>query len=51
MVSTPEEVTYDSPHVPMTSTQVKKLSTKKSLRLFTNILNVKKKTAKRRVGA
>ena len=31
--------------------QSKKLSARKSLCLFTNILNVKKKTAKRRVGA
>ena len=51
MVLTPEEVIYDSPNVPMTSTPVKKPSASKSLCLFTNILNVKKKTAKRRVGA
>ena len=51
MVSTPEEVTDYSPNVPMTSTPVKKPSANKSLCLFTNILNVKKKTAKRRVGA
>ena len=51
MVSTPEGVTYDCPNVPMTSTPVKKPSDRKSLCLFTNILNVKKKTAKRRIGA
>ena len=39
-VSTPEEVTNYSPNVPMTSTPVKKLSARKSLFLFTNILNV-----------
>ena len=51
MVSTPEEVTYNSLNVPMTSTPVKKTSAKKSLRLFINILNVKNKPEKRRVGA
>ena len=51
MVLTPEEVTYDSPNVPMTSTPVKKRSARKSLCLFTNILNVKNKTIKRRIGA
>ena len=40
MVSNPEEVTDDSPHVPMTSTPVNKSSAMKSLCLFTNILNV-----------
>ena len=35
----------------MTSTPVKKKSSRKSLCLFTNIFDVKKKTAKRRVGA
>ena len=35
----------------MTSTPVKKPSARKSLCLFTNILNVKKKTVKRHVGA
>ena len=48
MVSTPEEFTYDIPHVSMTSTPVLK-SARKSLCLFTNILNVKNRTAKRRV--
>ena len=51
MVSTPEEVTDDSPHLPMISTTVKKPSARKSLCLFTNILNVKNKTVKRHVGA
>ena len=49
MVSTPEVVTYDSPNVPMTSTPVKKPSARKSLCLFTNIFDVKKRTAIRRV--
>ena len=40
MVSTPEEDTYDSPHVSITSTPVKKTSARKSLCLFTNMLNV-----------
>ena len=35
----------------MKSTPVKKPSAEKSLCLFTNILNVKNKIAKRRVGA
>ena len=51
MVSTPEEVTYYSPNVPMISTPVKKLSARKSLCLYTNIFDVKKKTAKHRIGA
>ena len=51
MVSTPEYVTYYSPNVPMKSTPVKKPSARKSLCLFTNILYVKKKKAKRRIGA
>ena len=51
MVSTPEEVTDGSPIVPMKSTPVKKPSARKSLCLFTNILNVRNKTAKRRVVA
>ena len=50
MVSNLEEVTDDSHNVPMTSTPVKKLSASKSLCLFTNILNVKNKRAKCRVG-
>ena len=40
IMSTPEGVTDDSPNVPMTSTPVKKISARKSLSLFTNILNV-----------
>ena len=51
MVSTPEEVTDDSPNVPMTSTPVKKTCARKSLCLFTNILNVKMKTEQRCVGS
>ena len=50
-VSTPEGVIDEGPHVPMTSTLVKKPSARKSLCLFINILNVKNKTAKRRIGA
>ena len=51
MVSTTEGFNYDSPISPMASTPVKKPSYGKSLCLFTNILNVKKKTATRQVGA
>ena len=51
MVSTAEEVTDNITNVPMTSTPVKKPSARKSLCLFTNIFNVKKKTAKRCIGA
>ena len=51
MVSTPKEVKYDSSCVPMKSTPVKKPSARKSLRLFTNILDAKPKTAKRRFVA
>ena len=51
MVSTPEGVTDNIPYVPMTSTPVKKPSARKSLCLFTNILYVKPKTAKRRIVA
>ena len=51
MVSTPEDDTDDSPNVPMTSTPFKKLSARKSLCLFANIFDVKKKTEKRCVGA
>ena len=40
IVSAPEVVTDDSPNVPMTSTPVNKQSARKSLCLFTNILNV-----------
>ena len=51
MVSNIEGVTYNSPNVPMTSKPSKKPSTRESLCLFTNIFDVKKKTAKSRVGA
>ena len=51
MVSTPEKFIDDSPNVHMKSTPVKKPSARKSFCLFTNILNVKNKTATRRVGA
>ena len=51
MLSTPEEIIDDSPSLPMTQTTVKKPSASKSLCLFTNIFDVKKKTAKCRVGA
>ena len=40
MVLTPEEVTDDSSNVPMTSTPFKRPSARKSLCLFTNIINV-----------
>ena len=42
MMSTQEEITDDSPSVPMTSTPVKKPSARKSLCLFTNIFDIKK---------
>ena len=51
MVSTPEEITDDSFSLPMTQTTVNKPSARKSLCLFANIFDVKKKTSKRRVGA
>ena len=51
MVSTPEDVTDESPNVTMTSTPVKKPSSRKSRCLFTNILDVKPKIAKRRIVA
>ena len=51
IISTPEGVTDNSPNVHMTSTPVKKPSAKKSLCLFTNILDVQPKTAKRRFVA
>ena len=43
MVSTPEEFTYESPNVHMKSTPFKKPSARKSMCLFTNILNVERK--------
>ena len=51
MVSTPEESTYVIPSLRKTPTIVKTQSASKPLCLFTNIFDVKKKTAKRRVGA
>ena len=51
IVSTPEDDTYESTGLPMTSTPVIKSSARKSLCLFTNIFDVKKKTAEHRVGA
>ena len=51
MVSTPEEITYDSPSFSMTKTTVKKPSARKSLCLFTNIFDVKQKIEKHRVGS
>ena len=50
MVLKLKEFIDDSPNVPMTSTTVKKPSARKSLCLFTNILDVKEKTEKHRVG-
>ena len=44
-------VTDNNPNVHMTSTHVKKPSARKSLCLFTNILDVQPKTAKRRFVA
>ena len=51
MVSTPEGFTDNSPRSPMTPTLSKKPSARKSLCLFTNILDVKNKTAIRQVRA
>ena len=51
MVSTPEEINDDIPSLTMTQTTVKKPSARKSLHLSTNIFDVKKRTAIRRVGA
>ena len=51
ILSTPEGVTDNSPNVHLTSSPVKKPSDRKSLWLFTNILGVKQKTAKRHIGA
>ena len=47
ILSSTEGVIDDSPNLPMTSTPVKKPSARKSLPLFTNIFDVKPKTAKR----
>ena len=43
MVSTPKEFTNNSPISPTTSSPVKKPSAQKSLCMFTNVLDVKKK--------
>ena len=51
IVSTPEGVTDNIPNAPIISTPFKKPSARKSLRIFTNILYVKSKTAKRRIVA
>ena len=51
MVSTSEVVTDNSLNVPLTSTPVNKPSARKSLCLFTKILNVKLKRAKLHIGA
>ena len=51
MVSTPEVFTNDSTISPTTSTPVKKPSARKSLCLFTNILDAKKEAATRQFGA
>ena len=45
ILSTPEGVTNNSPNVHMTSTPVKKPSARKSLYLFTNILDVQPKNS------
>ena len=47
MVSTPEGFTDNSTNMPLTSTPVKEPSARKSMCLFTNILDVKPKTARR----
>ena len=51
MVSTPEGFINKIPISPMTPTSAKKPSARKSLCFFTNILDVKTKTATRRVIA
>ena len=51
MVSNPEGFTDNSPISTMTSTPVKKPTSRKSLFIFTEILDVKKKTATNQVGA
>ena len=51
ILSTPEGVTDNSPNVHMASTPIKKPSSRKSLYLFTNILDFQPKTAKRRFVA
>ena len=51
IISTPEGVKYNSPNVPMLSTPAKKPSARKSMCLFTNTLDVKPTTSKRRFVA
>ena len=51
MVYTTEVFTNNNPRSPMTPTPVNKLSARKPLCLFTNILYLKKKTDIRRFGA
>ena len=51
LLSTPEGLTDNSPNVHMPSTPVKKPNARKSLCLFTNILDVKPTTSKRRFVA
>ena len=51
ILSTTEGVTDNSPNVHMAPKPVKKQSARKSLYLFTNILDVNPKTAKRRFVA
>ena len=51
ILSTPEGVTDNSPNAHLSSSPVNKPSARKSLCPFTNILNVKNKIAKRRIGA
>ena len=51
MVYASEGFTYNSPISPMNPTPVNKPIDGKSLCMFTNILDVNKKTSNRRVGA
>ena len=51
MMLTTEVVTDNIPNVPTTSEPVKKPSSRKSLCIFTNVLDVKQKTAKRLIVA
>ena len=51
LISTPEGFTDNSPNVHMTSSPVNKPSARKSLCLFTNILDVKPTSEKRRFVA
>ena len=51
MVSNTERFTDNSPITPGTPIIVKKRSARKSLRLFTEVLDVKNKTTVRRIGA